>query len=242
MLSADSIFSTFTLQSLLLASNISEKLTNSYIFTSSILLASLASFLRSLRFTFCGKQCFGKCGNSVEARMELFSSFLNDFLLCPGDFLQSLACDLVMGGELADPTELSVWLCWWDCARGIGSPDDDDEELVSVVLVTGVSWSQGWWGRSSSFILSSAFTCNDSKLYRMSRTYAHFLLTCIQCLTRSLHWSEILYLNLSWAVQICSSLSNGMSPHTMSNKSIPSDQTVALSPSYLPCFIHSGGE
>jgi hypothetical protein len=38
------------------------------------------------------------------------------------------------------------------------------------------------------------------------------------CLTRSWHSGDTRYLNLRSATQICSSDSNGMSPHTMSKR------------------------
>ena len=52
---------------------------------------------------------------------------------------------------------------------------------------------------------------------------------------------ERLGLNDSSARQICSSNSKGMSPHTMSYRSIPRDQTAADLAWYRWCLIHSGG-
>ena len=47
--------------------------------------------------------------------------------------------------------------------------------------------------------------------------------------------------NLTSAPHICSSCSNGISPHTMSYKRIPRLQTVAGAPWYRLHLIHSGG-
>lgn len=56
------------------------------------------------------------------------------------------------------------------------------------------------------------------------------------------HSSESEPRNCSRADTIWSSYSKGMSPHTKSYSRMPNDQTVAGTPWYWFCRIHSGGE
>ena len=62
-----------------------------------------------------------------------------------------------------------------------------------------------------------------------------------QALIRSSQSEVMLLVKLSWALQMASSASKGMSPQTMSKRRMPRDQTVKGSALYWEQRIHSGG-
>ena len=117
------------------------------------------------------------------------------------------------------PTELrpSPWLLlmFW----GMGSPASPGPTKLDSML----NWlSQGW-------------EMIEASVARVSVS------TLRHCLIRSWHSADTRYRNRTSATQIWSSVSKGISPHTISKRRIPRDQTVASSPLYLFCLIHSGG-
>lgn len=79
-------------------------------------------------------------------------------------------------------------------------------------------------------------------LYRWLKLEGNRVYSCVMyvCVVVDLP-AEILLLKYSLPLRISSSCSKGMSPHTMSYSSTPSDHTVAERPWYLWKRIHSGG-
>ena len=125
------------------------------------------------------------------------------------------------------PTLLRLsWWCWPGCWPRCGP----SSPLLLLLLMVWMLWGgmgspprgSGCWG--SRGVLSQGWVASWARLGRAAVS------TVRHCRTKSWHSPDTRYRNRSSAEQICSSLSKGMSPQTMSYRRMPRLHTVALSP------------